>query len=219
MARKKPSRPITPTGQGLIALVPLYQRLQQAGYTPHGVCAIFDSIRDSPNIEIAPPLPQGRFIPHGEGLALKTADGIRHVAQVYLRLRSVKKSPPPMQWRPEWHAMREVVLRAAHDTAANFAMPKSQKGRGQQQKRGHGYDWDRCWAYALTLRAEDAWDWTEHQRDKKQPLPAVRKVVEDKIKDWFRRTHGGRVPDISDIRQNITIPLYAGRRTRGKRKR
>ena len=92
--------------------------------------------------------------------------------------------------------------------------------RSQQKKaRGHGYDWDGCWAYALTLRAEDAWDWTEHRRDKKQPLPAVRKVVEDRIKDWFRRTHRGRVPDISDIRQNIIIPLYAGRRTRGKRKR
>jgi hypothetical protein len=96
---------------------------------------------------------------------------------------------------------------------------RAAKRSRQKKARGHGYDWDGCWAYALTLRAEDAWDWTEHRRDKKQPLPAVRKVVEDRIKDWFRRTHRGRVPDISDIRQNIIIPLYAGRRTRGKRKR
>jgi hypothetical protein len=122
-----------------------------------------------------------------------------------------------MPWRPEWHALREVVLRAAHDTAANLAMPKSQERRGPQQKRGHGYDWDGCWAYALTLRAEDAWDWTEHQRDKKQPLPAVHKTVEDKIMQWFAEK--GAIPNIRDIRQNITIPLYAGRRTRGKRKR
>jgi len=98
-------------------------------------------------------------------------------------------------------------------------MVRAAKRSRQKKARGHGYDWDGCWAYALTLRAEDAWDWTEHRRDKEQPLPAVRKVVEDRIKDWFRRTHRGRVPDISDIRQNITIPLYAGRRTRGKRKR
>ena len=99
-----------------------------------------------------------------------------------------------------------ITLRAAKQ-------PRQKKGRG------HGYDWEGAWTYATALRAEDQWDWTQHRRDKKQPLPAVRKVVEDRIKDWFRRTHRGRVPDISDIRQNITIPLYAGRRTRGKRTR
>ena len=43
------------------------------------------------------------------------------------------------------------------------------------------------------------------------------KVVEDKIKQWFASR--GSVPDIGDIRRNIVVPLYAGRRTRGKRKR
>ena len=89
----------------------------------------------------------------------------------------------------------------------------------QKTTRGHGYDWEGAWTYATSLRAEDQWDWTQHPRDKKQPLPAVHKTVEDKIKDWFSRTHKGRVPNISDIRQNLTIPLYAGKRTRGKRKR
>jgi hypothetical protein len=217
MITTKPSQPTTPTGQGRILLIALYQRLQQIGYTPHAVCAMLELMRDRGNTEITPPLPEGRLIPHGEGLALKTANGIRDVSRVYLR---PLKSAPPMPWRPEWHAIREAVARADHDTVvANSAMQKSQRRRGPQQKRGHGYDWEGCWSYALTLRAMDAWNWTEHQRDKKQPLPAVRKVVEDKIKDWFERTHRGRVPDISDIRQNITIPLYAGRRTRGKRKR
>ena len=57
----------------------------------------------------------------------------------------------------------------------------------------------------------------KHRRDKKQPLPAVHKTVEDKIKQWFASR--GSVPDIGDIRRNIVVPLYAGRRTRGKRKR
>jgi len=96
---------------------------------------------------------------------------------------------------------------------------RAAKRSRQKKARGHGYHWKEAWAYALTLRAEDQWNWTEHPRDERQPLPAVRKVVEDRIKDWFRRTHRGRVPDNSDIRQNIIIPLYAGRRTRGKRKR
>jgi hypothetical protein len=87
----------------------------------------------------------------------------------------------------------------------------------QKKERGHGYDWEGAWAYALTLRAEDQWDWKKYQRDKKQPLPAVRKIVEDKIVEWFKAR--GSVPDVGDIRRNITIPLYAGRRTRGKRKR
>jgi hypothetical protein len=101
---------------------------------------------------------------------------------------------------------------------SNIKLREAKQPR-QKKERWHGYDWDGAWAYALTLRAEDQWDWKQDRRHKKQPLPAVRKVVEDSIKDWFRRTHRGRVPDLSDIRQNITIPLYAGRRTRGKRKR
>jgi hypothetical protein len=112
MAPKKPSRPITPTGQGHIALIPLYQRLQQAGYTRHAACAMLEWLRASRTIQITPQLPEGRLIPRGEGLALKTANGIRGVARVYLRVRSPKKSTPPMPWRPEWHALREVVLRA-----------------------------------------------------------------------------------------------------------
>ncbi len=214
MATKKPSRPITPTGQSCIALIHLYQRLQQAGYTRHAVCAILELLRDSRTFQITPPLPEGRFIPRGEGLALKTADGIRGVTRVYVR--SLKKNAQPMPWRPEWHAIREVVLRAAHDTA-NSAMPKSQETSGPQQKRRHDYDWDGCWDYALTLRAVDAWEWRKHRQDKKQPLPAVHKTVEDKIVQWFEAR--GNVPHMMDIRQNITIPLYAGRRTRGKRKR
>jgi hypothetical protein len=108
---------------------------------------------------------------------------------------------PPGEHTVRWSA---ITLRVA-------------KQPRQKKERGHGYDWDGAWNYATTLRAEDQWNWTQHRRDKKQPLPATRKVVEDKIKQWFAAK--GSVPNISDIRQNITIPLYAGRRTRGKRKR
>ena len=87
----------------------------------------------------------------------------------------------------------------------------------QKKARGHGYDWEGAWAYALTLRAENQWDWKKYRRDKKQPLPAVHKIVEEKIERWFAAR--GSIPDIEDIRQNIMVPLYAGRRTRGKRKR
>jgi hypothetical protein len=87
----------------------------------------------------------------------------------------------------------------------------------QKGARGHGHDWPGAWDYALTLRAEDQWDWTQIRRHKKQPLPAVRKIVEQKIVDWFAAR--GNVPHMSDIRRNITKPLYAGRLTRGKRKR
>ena len=87
----------------------------------------------------------------------------------------------------------------------------------QKKTRGHGYDWEGAWAYATSLRAENQWNWDEHRRDKKQPLPAVHKTVEDKIKQWFAL--GGIVPDIGDIRRNIVVPLYAGKRTRGRRKR
>jgi hypothetical protein len=87
----------------------------------------------------------------------------------------------------------------------------------QKKARGHGHDWAGAWAYALTLRADDQWDWAQVGRDKNQPLPAKRRTVEKKIEEWFK-TSGG-VPDPGDIRRNITIPLYAGRRTRGKRKR
>jgi hypothetical protein len=108
---------------------------------------------------------------------------------------------PPGQHTVRWSA---ITLRAA-------------KQPRQKKTRGHGYDWAGAWAYALTLRAEDKWDWGQLGRDKKQPLPARRKIVEEKIQQWFASS--GSVPNISDIRQNITIPLYAGRRTRGKRKR
>jgi hypothetical protein len=87
----------------------------------------------------------------------------------------------------------------------------------QKKARGHGHDWAGVWAYALTLRADDRWDWKKYRRDKNQPLPAVHKVVEDKIKNWFEAK--GNVPNIRDIRQNVMIPLYAGRRTRNNRKR
>ena len=107
-------------------------------------------------------------------------------------------------YRPSRLLWSNITLRAVKQTR-------------QKKERWHGYDWDGAWAYALTLRAEDQWDWTQHRRHKKQPLPAVRKIVEDKIKEWFKARGG--VPDIGDIRRNITIPLYAGRRTRGKRKR
>jgi hypothetical protein len=87
----------------------------------------------------------------------------------------------------------------------------------QKKERGHGYDWEGAWAYALTLRAEDQWDWEQVGRDKNQPLPARHRTVEEKIEEWFKTR--GNVPVIGDIRQNITIPLYRGRRRRGKRKR
>ena len=63
----------------------------------------------------------------------------------------------------------------------------------QKKTRGHGYDWEGAWAYALTLRAEDQWDWTKYRRDKKQPLPALHKIVEDKIEHWFEAK--GNIPE------------------------
>jgi hypothetical protein len=87
----------------------------------------------------------------------------------------------------------------------------------QKKTRGHGYDWEGAWAYAKSLRAEDQWDWKQLGRDNKQPLPARHKIVEEKLQQWFAGR--GNIPNISDIRQNITVPLYAGRRRRGKRKR
>ena len=83
--------------------------------------------------------------------------------------------------------------------------------------RGHGYDREGAWAYANKPASEGPVGLEAARRDTKQPLPVRRKIVEDKIKQWFAA--GGSTPDMSDIRQNITIPLYAGRRTRGKRKR
>ena len=65
----------------------------------------------------------------------------------------------------------------------------------QKKTRGHGHDWEGAWAYALTLRADDQWDWKKYRRDEKQPLPSVHKVVEDKIKNWFEAK--GNVPNIS----------------------
>jgi hypothetical protein len=107
----------------------------------------------------------------------------------------------PRSWGVRWTA---ITLRAA-------------KQPRQKKARGHGYDWEAAWTYATTLRAEDQWDWGQVGRDKNQPLPARRGTVEKKIEEWFAAR--GNVPNIGDIRQNITIPLYAGRRTRGKRKR
>ena len=103
-----------------------------------------------------------------------------------------------------------IALRAAKQTRQN-------QGSAPTKARWHGYDWDGAWAYALTLRADEQWDWTKHARDKKQPLPAVHMTVVDKIVQWFK-AHGS-VPDIGDIRRNIVVPLYAGRSTRVRRKR
>ena len=87
----------------------------------------------------------------------------------------------------------------------------------QKKARWHGYDWDGAWAYALTLRAENQWDWTKHPRDKKQPLPALHRTVEEMIERWFEAR--GSIPVIEDIRRNIVAPLYAGKHTRPRRKR
>jgi hypothetical protein len=87
----------------------------------------------------------------------------------------------------------------------------------QKKARWHGYDWDGAWAYALTLRAENQWDWTKHRRDKKQPLPALHRTVEEMIERWFAAR--GSIPAIEDIRRNIVAPLYAGKHTRPRRKR
>jgi hypothetical protein len=87
----------------------------------------------------------------------------------------------------------------------------------QKKARWHGYDWDGAWAYALTLRAENGWDWTKHRRDKKQPLPALHRTVEEMIERWFAAR--GSIPAIEDIRRNIVAPLYAGKHTRPRRKR
>jgi hypothetical protein len=95
--------------------------------------------------------------------------------------------------------------------------PRQKDGRERQKKRAHGYDWEEAWTFAKTLRAEDKWNLEKHRRDKKQPLPAVHKTVEDKIVQWFASR--GSVPNIGDIRRNIVVPLYAGRSTRGRRKR
>jgi hypothetical protein len=132
---------------------------------------------------------------------LDPAEWIRSAAVLDVRDGDLFTKERDGQLIPRWTS---ITLRAA-------------KRSGQKKARGHGYDWKGAWAYALTLRAEDQWDWTKHQRDERQPLPAVHKTVEDKIVQWFEAR--GNVPHMIDIRQNITIPLYAGRRTRGKRKR
>jgi hypothetical protein len=103
-----------------------------------------------------------------------------------------------------------ITLRVAKQTRQN-------KGSAPTKGRWHGYDWDGAWAHALTLRAEDKWDWAQHTRDKKQPLPALRKSIEERIEQWFKER--GNSPDKGDIRRNITTPLYAGKHRRIKRKR
>jgi len=138
----------------------------------------------------------------------------------------------PAEWTREWLILDvrngELVQVEARDGWFDLAFSKKTvrwtaitlravKQPRQKKERWHGYDWDGAWAYALTLRAEDQWDWKKHLRDKKQPLPAVRRVLVDKIVEWFKAR--GSIPDIRDIRRNITIPLYKGRLTRGKRKR
>jgi len=100
--------------------------------------------------------------------------------------------------------LSDITLRAAKPSRPNKA-------------RWHGYDWDGAWAYALTLRAENQWDWTKHPRDKKQPLPALHRTVEEMIERWFEAR--GSIPVIEDIRRNIVAPLYAGKHTRPRRKR
>ena len=96
-------------------------------------------------------------------------------------------------------------------------MHPDKRGIGQTKGRWRGYDWDGAYDYALTLRADDQWDWVQHRRDKKQPLPALRRTVEQKIEQWFAAR--GRIPAIEDIHRNIVAPLYAGKHTRGRRKR
>jgi hypothetical protein len=144
----------------------------------------------------------------------------------------VRHDLDPAEWMREWLILDvrngNLVEVEARDGWFDLAFGKKTvrwtaitlravKQLRQKKPRGHGYDWEGAWVYALTLRAEDQWDWKKLPRAKKQPLPAVRKVVEDKIKKWFDAK--GSVPDIGDIRRNITIPLYAGRRKRGERKR
>jgi hypothetical protein len=137
----------------------------------------------------------------------------------------------PAEWTREWLILNvrngdlvQVEARDRFDLAFGKKTVRSTtitlrvvKQPGKKKTRGHGYDWQGAWTYATSLRAEDQWDWKKYPRDKKQPLPAVHKVVEDKIKNWFEAK--GNVPNIRDIRQNVIIPLYAGRRTRNNRKR
>jgi hypothetical protein len=139
-----------------------------------------------------------------EGLILDVRNGDLFEGHYIKHVRR-SSNGESIEGRNTWHLRwSSITLRAVKQTR-------------QKKERWHGYDWDGAWAYALTLRAEDQWDWKKHLRDKKQPLPAVARVVVDKIVEWFKAR--GSVPDIGDIRRNITIPLYAGRRTRGKRKR
>ena len=86
----------------------------------------------------------------------------------------------------------------------------------QKKTRGHGYDWEGAWAYATSLRAENQWNWANTGATRSNRCRQSRRRL-DKIKQWFAL--GGIVPDIGDIRRNIVVPLYAGKRTRGRRKR
>ena len=122
--------------------------------------------------------------------------------------------------KPAWDAavaaFKEFIKALANGKLiANGAYPATQPR--QKKARWHGYDWDGAWAYALTLRAENQWDWTKHPRDKKQPLPALHRTVEEMIERWFEAR--GSIPVIEDIRRNIVAPLYAGKHTRPRRKR
>jgi hypothetical protein len=139
-----------------------------------------------------------------EGLILDVRNGDLFEGHYIERVRPSSKGKS-IEGRNTWHLRwSTITLRAA-------------KQPRQKKARGHSYDWVGAWAYALTLRADDQWDWGQVGRDKNQPLPARHRTVEKKIEEWFAAR--GNLPDISDIRQNITIPLYGGRRRRGKRKR
>ena len=135
----------------------------------------------------------------------------------------------PAEWTREWLILNvrngdlidvdgSFDLRFGKKTVRWSAITlRAAKQPRQTKARWHGYDWDGAWAYALTLRAENQWDWTKHLRDKKQPLPALHRTVEEMIERWFA-AHG-RIPAIEDIRRNIVAPLYAGKHTRRRRKR
>jgi hypothetical protein len=71
----------------------------------------------------------------------------------------------------------------------------------QKTTRWHGYDWDGAWAYALTLRAEDQWDWKKHRRDKKQ---RCRRFAElSRTRSW----NGSRRGAVFQISATFAEPL------------
>jgi hypothetical protein len=98
----------------------LFEHLQ-AGLNRHQARAVLsnalESMLENGRGEVTPPLPRAwRLVPQGEGLDLAT-DAAYDAAQAFIRL--INPTAAPMAWRREWHAIREAVKRAAHDTAAN----------------------------------------------------------------------------------------------------